>query len=70
MTQDPKNLQQKKIHPENFFISNFDVLKHPDHVLTKKYFLENLFFSDFGPPSCQKKKIQDLLTHEIPSETP
>ena len=61
---------KKKIHPEKVFISNFDVLKHPDHVMTKKYFLENLFFQTLDHPPVKKKKFQELLTHEIPSETP
>ena len=71
MTQDPKNLYEKKVHTEKNFISNFDVLKHPDLFLTKKIFFGKFVFSDLRPPSCQKKKkIQVFLTHEIPSETP
>jgi hypothetical protein len=53
----PKICMKKKFHPEKKFISNFDVLKHPDLFLTKKIFFGKFVFSDLRPPSCQKKKF-------------
>jgi hypothetical protein len=61
---------EKKFHPEKKFISNFEVLKHPDLFLTKKIFFGNFFFPTLDHPPVKKKKIQVFLTHEIPSETP
>ena len=68
----PKICMKKKFHPEKRFISNFDVLKHPDLFLTKKYFLEIFFFRLWTTLLSKKKNsrpsdtwnpIRDTLTN-------
>ena len=66
----PQKFVWKKSSPRKKFYFKFRRFKASWSFSDKKNIFWKFFFSDFGPPSCQKKKIQVFLTHEIPSETP